>query len=215
MRLSHSAPGRSWQQGTENSHLPLCVLHFLCLANTAQGKDIMSASPQLKCHPSPEYDSDTMLTRTVRNLEQAQGVARHRTTAAEIRQSPGNDEVDTPPPPPTNMSSPSPAPRASAADNASANQRAPAEVTTKAVLANDLTTSTALLQNLRARNDILAADLARHNRETAKQRRSRVKWKIVAIILFLAWVVYLWWCWHMCVEMEFIRRRRGEAFSGI
>lgn len=91
-------------------------------------------------------------------------------------------------------------------------------------LTSDLTASTTLLQNLRVRNSILVADLTRatlslqrHEGSTIKLlsrvRRSRAKWMAVAIFSIAIWVLYLWWCWHMRVEFEYIRKRRRDVFG--
>lgn len=178
------------------------------------GTKTMSAPLQLACRLPPPDNNTTMLARTVRNLEQAQGSPRYRTTVADILQAPDIEEDDIATPPSANMTSPASA--TSAIGNATDNSPvpSPAGFPTRASLTRDLTASTAVVQNLRLRNSILAADLARREDKTSKIRLSRVKWMVTALFALLLWVVYLAWCRYMSVEMEYIRERREKVFSG-
>jgi hypothetical protein len=171
--------------------------------------------------PPPQL-CDTVLARTIRNVEQAHGLDRHHATAFDVlRASP--DEL----PELISLSSSDmagPAPTATTSDVPTDVAPAPEQGHPPINLTSDLAASTTLLQSLRTRNSILAADLARathsllHHQVTAgrvlsSERSRRVKWTIAATCSLATWAVYLWWCWHMRVEFEYIRKRRGEVFG--
>ena len=178
----------------------------------AQRTKTMSASSQVAYRlPLPD-NSSTMLARTVRNLEQAEGFVRQRTTVADILQAPNIEEVDIATPPSANMTSPSSA--KSVVGNATNNAPAPAEFPTRASLTRDLTTSTALVENLRLRNSVLEADLARQEDKATRMLSSRAKWMVIALVALLLGVIYSSWCRYMSVEMEYIRERRENEFFG-
>lgn len=163
---------------------------------------------------------NSVLGRTIHNLEQAQGIDFYRATMRDILQADQTEQADmislssTSDP---NVNSP---PLSDASDDAMIASSHPAT----ANLISDLNSSTALLRNLRLRNSILAADLARvtgsftHYEEKSAailliESRRRIKWTVTAAFTFALWMVYLWWCWYMRVEFEYIRKRRGEVFG--
>ena len=168
--------------------------------------------------PPPPQIGNNVLDRTIRNIEQAQWLSRHRTTAADILQvqaSNGSDLVSLP--------STGFAPVVDGHDAAASISSLQVDSNTLINLTSDLAASTTLLQSLRVRNTILIDDLARatlslqQHEGTAtkllfKVHRSRAKWTAAAIVSFAIWVAYLWWCWYMRVEFEYIRRRRAEVF---
>ena len=167
--------------------------------------------------PLPRLHDD-VLDRTIRNIEQAQGKCRHRTTAADILQATASNEAELASLPSTGMAGL--APTSVNIDDPAANIPSLAPIN----LTSDLAASTTLLQSLRVRNSILVADLARamqslqHHEEKAIKvlsliRRSRAKWMIAAVCSLMIWMVYLWWCWNMRVEFQYIRKRRGEVFG--
>ena len=171
--------------------------------------------------PPTQLDND-VLDRTIRNIEQAQGHSRHRTTAADILQAQASNGSDLVSLPSSDM--PGAAPPVDVDDTGASMPPPQIEVNTPINLTSDLAASTTLLQNLRVRNSILVADLARatlslqqHEGSTIKLlsrvRRSRAKWMAVAIFSIAIWVLYLWWCWHMRVEFEYIRKRRRDVFG--
>lgn len=145
---------------------------------------------------SPPQESPTsVLDRTIRNLEQAQSSTRQHATARDVL--PPASDAEDPPAAPTMASPPAPT-----------------------NLTADLIRSTALLHNLRARNAILSADLARAADSMAErgsqadaEKRCKTRWAVTAFCSFALWAVYLVWCWYMRVEFEYIRRRRGEVFG--
>lgn len=172
--------------------------------------------------PPPTQLDDDVLDRTIRNIEQAQGHSRHRTTTANILQahaSNGSDLVSLP-----SSGVPDAVPPVAIDDNGTGMPPPQIEVSAPINLASDLAASTALLQSLSTRNSILVADLARASlslqqhegsavKLLSKVRRSRARWMTVAIFSIAIWMVYLWWCWHLRVEFEYIRMRRREAFG--
>jgi len=171
--------------------------------------------------PPPQLDTG-VLDRTIRNIEQAQGYSRHNTTAANILQAQASNEPDLISLPSSGI--PGAVPAVGGDDAPASISSLRIEVTTPINLTSDLAASTTLLQSLRVRNSILVADLARvtlslqqHDGTTAKLlsrlRRSKAKWKVAAICSFLVWLMYLCWCWHMRVEFEYIRKRRGEVYG--
>jgi hypothetical protein len=171
--------------------------------------------------PPPQLYGD-VLDRTIRSLEQAQGHVRHRTTAAQILQPPTSDKPELALLSPTGMVE-----HASAVGVHATAASIPSlqvEANTPYNLISDLAASTTLLKSLRTRNSILVADLARaldslqqHEGKAFKLLsgvcRSRTKWMAAAIFSLAIWMVYLWWCWYMRVEFEYIRKRRGEVFG--
>jgi len=172
--------------------------------------------------PPPAQLSNDVLDRTIRNIEQAQGHSRNRTTAADILQAQASKEPDFVSLPSSGM--PRAVPPAELHDTGASMPPPQIEVNTPINLTSALAASTTLLQSLLVRNSILVADLARatlslqqHEGSTIKLlsrvRRSRAKWMAVAIFSIAIWMVYLWWCWHMRVEFEYIRKRRREAFG--
>lgn len=195
----------------ENTKVTFGFSHFT-FALPPKSKKTMSAQLQLACRLPPPDNSSTMLARTVRNVEQAEGSIRQRTTVADILQAPDVEEVDIATPASANMISPASA--TSPIGNATNNAPAPAEFPTRASLTRDLTTSTALVESLRLRNSILAADLARHEDKATGLRLDRAKWMAIALFALLLGVVYLSWCRYMSVEMEYIRERREKEFFG-
>jgi len=171
--------------------------------------------------PPPDLDGD-VLDRTIRNIEQAQGLSRHHTTAADILQVPASGEPELVSLPSTGMAGR--APTATVDDNAASISSPQIEINAPINLTSDLAASTTLLQSLRIRNSILVADLARatlslqQHEGTAtkllsKVHRSRIKWMGAAICSLTMWMMYLWWCWYMRVEFEYIRKRREEVFG--
>ncbi|KAM0705991.1 hypothetical protein Q7P35_007351 [Cladosporium inversicolor] len=169
--------------------------------------------------PPPQLGND-VLDRTIRNIEQAQGLSRHHISAADILQAQASNEPDL-------VSLPSsgiPGAPDNVDDTGASITSPQIEVNAPINLTSDLAASTTLLQSLRVRNSILVADLARathslqqHEGSTTKLlsrvRRSKAKWMAVAIFSLAIWVVYSWWCWYMRVEFEYIRKRRGEVFG--
>lgn len=170
--------------------------------------------------PPPPQPGNDVLDRTIRNIEQAQGRPRHHTTAADIVPAQASDEPDLVSLPSLDMPD-----ALDDVDDTGASIASPRiEVNTPINLTSDLAASTTLLQSLRVRNSILVADLARatlslqqHEGSTIKLlsrlRRSRAKWMVAAIFSLVIWMMYLWWCWYMRVEFEYIRKRRGEVFG--
>jgi hypothetical protein len=157
---------------------------------------------------------NSVLGRTIHNIEQAQGIDIHHATMRDIFQADDSEQADMISLPSTSdMDATSPPP----------SDGAPSRLATVNLI-SDLNCSTALLRNLRICNSILAADLARvnssithHENKTAAilliERRRRVKWMATAAFTFALLMVYLSWCWYMRVEFEYIRKRRGEAFG--
>lgn len=185
--------------------LPLHALHF---ALTTRAKATM---------PPPENPHNDLLARIIRNIEQAQGRLRHHATTVDIVQAPANVESELVSLSSTDM--PGPAPPPSLGDAAT-----PEQDNTPINLTSDLAASTTLLQSLRTRNSILVDDLARAaqsllrhegkaGKELSNERSSKVKWMIAATCSLAVWAVYVWWCWYMRVEFEYIRKRRGEVFG--
>jgi len=175
-----------------------------------------------KAMPPPLELNGDVLDRTIRNIEQAQGRSRHQTTAADILQAPAGNEPELVSLPSTGMAGR--APTANVDDNAASISSLQIEINTPINLTSDLVASTTQLRSLRVRNSILVADLARatlslqqHEGSTTKLlsrvRRSRVKWMSAAICSLTIWMMYLWWCWYMRVEFEYIRKRREEVFG--
>ena len=167
--------------------------------------------------PPPQIGND-VLDRTIRNIEQAQGCPRHRTTAADVLQAQASNGSGL-----VSLPSTSSAPSVDDHDAAASISSLQADGNTLINLTSDLAASTTLLQSLRVRNNILIDDLARatlslqQHESTAtkllfKVHRSRAKWMAAAIVSFAVWVAYLWWCWYMRVEFQYIRRRRAEVF---
>lgn len=171
--------------------------------------------------PPTQLNND-VVDRTIRNIEQAQGLRRRKTTAADILQAQARSGPDLVSLPSSGMSGAVPPVDA---DDAGSNMAPPQiEVNAPINLTSDLAASTTLLQSLRTRNSILVADLARatlslhqHEGSTAKllskAHRSKAKWMAIAMCSFATWMVYLWWCWYMRVEFEYIRKRRSEVFE--
>ena len=172
-------------------------------------------------HP-PLQPSNDVLDRTVRNIEQAQGLPRHHATTADILQAQANSGLHMASLPPADMRSAIPP---VGVDDTESNMPTPQiELNAPIDLTSDLAASTTLLQSLRTRNSILVADLARvtlslqqHEGSSIKllsrMRRSRSNWMAVAILFLVIWALYLWWCWHTRVEFEYIRKRRREVFG--
>jgi hypothetical protein len=172
--------------------------------------------------PPPQF-CDTVLARTIRNIEQAQGLGRHHATAVDVLRASPDEHPELISLSSSDMAGP--APTATASDVANNIAPAPEQGHPPINLTSDLAASITLLQSLRTRNSILAADLARtthsllHHEGAAgkalsSERSRRVKWTIAATCSLATWAVYLWWCWHMRVEFEYIRKRRGEV-SGV
>lgn len=168
--------------------------------------------------PAPQFVDD-VLDRTIHNIEQAQGRSRHHTTAADILQAQASNGSSLVSFPSTGF-----APTVDDHDAAASISSLQVDANTLINLTSDLAESTTLLQSLRVRNNILIDDLARatlslqqHEGSTTKSlsklHRGRAKWMVAAIFSFAIWVVYLWWCWYMRVEFEYIRRRRAEVFG--
>jgi len=170
--------------------------------------------------PPTLHTYNSVLDRTIHNIEQAQGLDVYHATMSDIFRADDTEQAEM-------VSLPS-------TSNEDANTPPPSEGSTEAVIAlprpeiatlvSDLNCSTALLRNLRTRNAILAADLARvtvsltrHEEKTAAvlvvESRRRVKWMLTAAFTFALWMFYLLWCWYMRVEIEYIRKRRGEFFG--
>jgi hypothetical protein len=175
--------------------------------------------------PPPLQTYNSVLGRTIHNIEQAQGTEIYHATMSDIfrvddteqaemisLQSTSDMNVANSPPPSDGSADATPAPNGLA---------------TKGLI-SDLNCSTALLRNLRVRNSILAADLSRATASLSRREekeaiataallliesRRRIKWMATAAFTFALWVVYLLWCWYMRVEFEYIRQRRGEVFG--
>jgi hypothetical protein len=171
--------------------------------------------------PPPQL-CNTVLARTIRNIEQAQGIDHHHATAVDVLRASPDEQVELVSLSSSDMADPAPA--ASNINVANNTAPAPEQGLLRINLTSDLAASTTLLQSLRTRNSILAADLARttqsllHHEGTAgktlsSERSRRVKWTIAATCSFMVWAAYLWWCWHMRVEFEYIRKRKGEVFG--
>ena len=137
-----------------------------------------------KAMPPPPGLGNDVLDRTIRNIEQAQGHSRHRTTAADILQAQASNGSDLVSLPSSDM--PGAAPPVDVDDTGASMPPPQIEVNTPINLTSDLAASTTLLQNLRVRNSILVADLAlatlslqQHEGSTIKLlsrvRRSRAK----------------------------------------
>jgi hypothetical protein len=182
----------------------------------------LGCPPEKKAMPPPPQLGTDVLDRTIRNIEQAQGRARHHTTAADVLQAKASNESDLVSLPSSDMPGVVPA---VGSDDAPASVSSPQiKANTPINLTSDLVASTTLLQSLRVRNSILVADLARvtlsleqHDGTTSKLLsrvyRSKAKWKVATICSLTVWLMYLWWCWSMRVEFEYIRKRRGEVFG--
>jgi hypothetical protein len=192
-------------------------MHFAFVAYTT-----LSCPPEKKAMPPLPDLGNGVLDRTIRNIEQAQGHARHHTTAADILRAQASNEADLVSLPLSGMPGADPAVGGNDAPaNASSLQ---IQTKTPIDLTSDLAASTTLLQSLCIRNSILVADIARvtlslqqrdgtTSKLLSRLRRSKAKWKIATICSLTIWLVYLWWCWYMRVEFEYIRRRRGEVFG--
>lgn len=201
--------------------MPACGWEYAHFPNRTQGLHLADRWKESAMPPPTQLDDD-VLVRTIRNIEQAQGHSRHRTTTANILQahaSNGSDLVSLP-----SSGVPGAVPPVNIYDTGASMPPPQVEVSAPIHLTSDLAASTALLQSLRTRNSILVADLARvtlslqqHEGSTIKllsrARRSRAKWMVVAIFSLAIWILYLWWCWHMRVEFEYIRKRRSEVFG--
>lgn len=171
--------------------------------------------------PPPQLGTD-VLDRTIRNIEQAQGRARHHTTAAGILQAQASIEPDLVSLPSSDM--PGGVPAVGGHDAAASISSLQVEINRPINLTSDLAASTTLLQNLRVRNSILVADLARvtlslqqhdviASKLLSRAYRSKTRWKVATICSLTIWLVYLWWCRYMRVEFEYIRKRRGEVYG--
>lgn len=174
--------------------------------------------------PPLAHSYNNVLHRTVRNLEQAQGVVRRRATVAELLQTHASEETNLSNPPPESASMANDAQSLASSADADTDTSPTPAVPAPINLTADLTASTALLQNLRTRNSILAADLGRITttltsceqiaaKALSDESRSRTRWMFAAAGMFGVWVAYLWWCWYMRVEFEYMRKRRGEVFG--
>jgi hypothetical protein len=181
-----------------------------------------AAKPSMPPPPLQTYNS--VLGRTIHNIEKAQGLVVHHATMSDIfraAKEPEQADMISLPSTSDEIIAPSPPP----SDDYSSDAAAPAPTRLPTVdLISDLNCSTALVQNLRIRNTILAADLARvntslthHEEKMAAilliESRRRVKWMATAAFAFVLWMVYLAWCWFMRVEFAYIRKRRGEFFG--
>lgn len=178
--------------------------------------------------PPPLQTYNSVLGRTIHNISQAQGLIVHHATMSDIFRAADNpdEQADMISLPSTSdeIASPSPPPSDDDASSDAAAAPAPTRLPTVDLI-SDLNSSTALVRNLRTRNTILAADLARvntsltrhHEEKTAAillvESRRRVQWMATASFTFVLWMVYLAWCWFMRVEFEYIRKRRGEFFG--
>jgi hypothetical protein len=171
--------------------------------------------------PPPQL-CNTVLARTIRNIEQAQGFNRHHVTAVDALRASPDEQPGLVSLSSSDMAGPAPA--AGTSDDATNAVPAPEQSLARISLTSDLAASTTLLQSLRTRNSILAADLARatqtllrHEGSAGKalssERSRRVKWTIAATCSLATWLVYIWWCWHMRVELQYIRKRRKEVFG--
>jgi hypothetical protein len=170
--------------------------------------------------PPPLQTYNSVLGRTIHNIEQAQGINIHHATMRDILQADDTEHADmTSLPSTSDMVAISPP----SSDGSAEAVVAPNYITTVNLI-SDLNCSTALLRNLRTCNSILVADLARvngslthHEDKTAAilliESRRKVKWMAIAAFTFALWSVYLLWCWFMSVEFEYIRKRRGEVFG--
>lgn len=167
--------------------------------------------------PPPLQTYNSVLSRTIHNLEQARGIDIYHATMQDILQASDTEQAGMISLPSTSASPPPPS------DDSADVATALNDLATRNLI-SDLTSSTTLLRNLRLRNSILVADLARttdsltrHDEETAAvlliESRRRVRWMVAAAFSFALWAAYLWWCWYMRVEFEYIRKRRGEVFG--
>jgi hypothetical protein len=171
--------------------------------------------------PLQTYNS--VLNRTVQNLEQAQGIHLNHATMSEIFRADDSEQADVISLPSTSDESdntPPPSDSSASADDVPP----PSNGLATANLIADLNCSTACLRNLRVRNSILSADLARANTSLTRREdktasilliesRKRVKWMATAAFTFALWVVYLLWYWYMRVEFQYIRKRRAATFG--
>jgi hypothetical protein len=169
--------------------------------------------------PLQTYNS--VLSRTVQNLEQAQGTPIYHATMSDIFRVDDTEQADVISLPSTsdeNDNTPPPS------DGSEQEAVTGSNGLATATLISDLNCSTALLRNLRVRNSIITADLARantsltsHEEKTAGilliESRRRVKWMATAGFTFALWTAYLLWCWYMSVEFQYIRKRRAEVFG--
>ena len=141
----------------------------------------MATPPQLK---------DDVIDRTIRNIEQAQGRARHHITTADILQAQASNRPDLVSLPSSDV--PGAVPPADVDDTGASMPLPQIELKAPINLTSDLAASTTLLQSLRTRNSILVADLARatlslqqHEGNTTKLlsevHRSRAKWMAAAM----------------------------------
>lgn len=171
--------------------------------------------------PLQTYNS--VLSRTVHNLEQAQGLHVNHATMSDIFRLDDTEQADVISLPSTSDESDNTPPPSESSASADDVPRPSNGLATVDLIA-DLNCSTACLRNLRVRNSILSADLARvsvsltrHEEKTAAvlliESRRRVKCMAIAGFTFTLWVVYLLWCWYMTVEFQYIRKRRAEAFG--
>jgi hypothetical protein len=171
--------------------------------------------------PLQTYNS--VLSRTVQNLEQAQGLHVNHATMSDIFRPDDIEQADVISLPSTSDESDNAPPPSDSSASADDVPPPPNGLATVDLIA-DLNCSTACLRNLRVRNSILSADLARvsvsltrHEEKTAGilliESRRRVKWMATAAFTFALWMVYLLWCWYMRVEFQYIRKRRAAAFG--
>lgn len=155
--------------------------------------------------PPPLESYNGLLSCTVRNIEQAQGIPQHHLTVDDILQQPDQTPIDD------------------QANGSMSSEPTPTPPTIP-LLTTNLNESTTLLRNLQTRNAILSADLARATASLAQQEaktglllaeqsRRKVGWGFAAVGWVLVWLVYVAWCWVMRVEFEYIRRRRSEVFG--
>ena len=167
--------------------------------------------------PPPLQTYNSVLGRTIHNIEQAQGIDIYHATMRDILQAPDTEQADMISLPSTSAGPPPPS------EGSADFETALNGLATRSLI-SDLNSSTALLQNLRLRNNILVADLAhatdsltRHDEKTEAvfliESQRRVRWMVAAAFSFALWVVHLWWCWYMRVEFEYIRKRRGDFFG--
>jgi hypothetical protein len=199
-------------------------LHLWCESmNLVQAActSLCSAHYSKNTMPPPQL-CNTVLARTIRNIEQAQGLIRHHTTTGDLLQASPDEQPELISLSSSDMAGP--APTVGSSEAATNVAPTPEQGHPPINLTSDLAASTTLLQSLRTRNLILAADLARttqsllHHEGLAgkalsSERNRRVKWTIAATCSLATWAAYLWWCWHMRVEFEYVRKRRGEVFG--
>jgi hypothetical protein len=211
LSLCETAPSKDGTQGPRGSAVWIWAQHFALNTSFTKAKSSMAPPPQT-------YNS--VLSRTIQNLEQAQGIEVYHATMSDIFHADDTEQADV-------ISLPS-------TSDENANTPPPSVGSEEAVLASnglatvdlisDLNCSTALLRNLRARNSILTADLARANTSLILheeklsgilliESRRRVRWMATAAFTFALWTAYLLWCWYMRVEFEYIRKRRREVFG--